>query len=480
MSDRSSTGNGPPVRPTLLYRWAVVLLVPAALMLLRVPAGVTVPGWRLFAIFVGTILGLILQPLPLGAMALIGVAAASMSGGLPPGQALSGYADPLVWMVLAAFCISRGMIKTGLGRRIALWFIRAIGHSSIGLGYSVVAADTLLGMVVPSNGARVGGVIFPIVKSLAEAYESTPGPTAGRLGAFLILMVYHCDMTVSAMFFTGNAANPLIVSLAKQVTGIELSYTRWAVGGIVPALASMAVVPMVLWRVRAPSVRRTPAAAAFASAELDRLGPPSSAERIMLGVFALTTILYVTKAWHGIDYPVTALAGLGALLVTRVLTWDDVLAERSAWDTFVWYGAIYAMARALNESGLSSAFAQSLGGVASGWSWWMVVPVLLAIYLYAHYAFATITAHVSAMYVPFAIVMLAAGTPPILTVLTMAYVSSLGASLTHYGTTSSPIYYGAGYLSQGAWWRVGLLVATVNALVWMACGLVWWKALGWW
>jgi len=461
-------------------RWALVALVPAALALVPAPAGVTAAGWRLFAIFAGTILGLILQPLPLGAMALIGVVAAAASGALPAGQALSGYADPLVWMVLAAFCIARGMIKTGLGRRIALWFIRAIGHSSLGLGYSVVASDTLLGMVVPSNGARVGGIIFPIVKSLAEAYESTPGPTAGRLGAFLMLMVYHCDMTVAAMFFTGNAANPLIVSLAKQVTGIELTYTRWAVGAIVPALASMVIVPMVLWRVRPPSIRRTPAAAAFASTELDRLGPTTRPERIMLGVFAVTTILYVTRAWHGIDYPVTALAGLCALLLTRVLTWDDVLAERSAWDTFVWYGAIYAMARALNEANLTRVFAQSVGGLTAGAQWGMVLAGLLTIYLYAHYAFATITAHVSAMYVPFAIVMLAAGTPPIVAILSMGYVSSLGASLTHYGTTSSPIYYGAGYLSQGAWWRVGLLVATVNALVWVGFGLAWWKLLGWW
>jgi DASS family divalent anion:Na+ symporter len=475
-----ASGQAPSVRSRLPYRWAAVLVVPATLMLVPAPAGVTAAGWRLFAIFAGTILGLILQPLPLGAMALIGVAAASISNALPPGQALSGYADPLVWMVLAAFCIARGMIKTGLGRRIALWFIRAIGHSSIGLGYSVVASDTLLGMVVPSNGARVGGIVFPIVKSLAEAYESRPGPTAGRLGAFLMLMVYHCDVTVSAMFFTGNAANPLIVSLAKQVTGIEVSYARWAIGGIVPAVASMAVVPMVLWRVRAPSVRQTPAAAAFAAAELERLGSLTSAERIMLAIFGATTILYVTRAWHGIDYSVTALAGLGALLLTRVLTWDDVLAERSAWDTFVWYGAIYAMARALNEAGLSRVFAQSVGRVAVGERWWMVVPLLLAIYLYAHYAFATITARVSAMYVPLAIVMLAAGTPPIVTVLTMAYVSSLGASLTHYGTTSSPIYYGAGYLSQAAWWRVGLIVTTVNGLVWVACGLLWWKVLGWW
>ena len=461
-------------------KWTAVLAVPAIVLLFPAPAGVTVEGWRLFAIFVGTILGLILQPLPLGAMALAGVATAAATGALPPAQALAGYAEPLVWMVLAAFCIARGMIKTGLGRRIALWFIRAIGRSTIGLGYSVVASDALLGMVVPSNGARVGGIIFPIVKSLAEAYDSRPGPTAARLGAFLMLMVYHCDVTVSAMFFTGNAANPLIVSLAREVTGIEISYVTWAVGAMVPALASMIAIPLLLWRVGPPSVTRTPAAAEFAGAELARLGPMTTAERIMLSVFGLTTLLYVTRNWHGIDYPITALAGLVLLLLTRVLTWDDVLGERSAWDTFVWYGAIYQMARALGDAGVSKAFAQAAGGFTFGASWAIALLALLAIYLYAHYAFATITAHVSAMFVPFAIVMLAAGAPPYLTVLSLGYLSTLGASLTHYGTTSSPIYSGAGYLTQGAWWRLGLLVATANAVVWVAFGFVWWKLLGWW
>src|SRR6185436_7337861 len=245
-------------------KWAVVLLIPAAIVLAPVPAGVTVQGWRLLAVFVGTILGLMVQPLPLGAMALLGVAASALTGALTAGQALAGYAEPLVWMVVAAFCIARGMIKTGLGRRIALLFIRAIGGTSIGLGYSVVASDMVLGLVVPSNGARAGGVIFPIVKSLAEAYDSTPGPTATRLGTFLMLMVYHCDMTVSAMFFTGNAANPLIASLARQTTGIEISYGQWALGAIVPALASLVALPLLLYGVRPPTIRRTPGAAALA------------------------------------------------------------------------------------------------------------------------------------------------------------------------------------------------------------------------
>lgn len=437
-------------------------------------------GWRLLAIFAATIAGLMSQPLPLGAMALLGLAAAALSGALSPGQALGGYAEPLVWMVLAAFCISRGMIKTGLGRRIAFIFIRAMGHTSVGLGYALVASDAVLGMVIPSNGARAGGIVFPVVKSLAEAYDSRPGSTATRLGTFLTLMVYHCDITVSALFLTGNASNPLIASLALQVAGIDLRYGLWALGALAPALASVIVLPLFFYYRRPPEVTRTPGAAEFGRAQLEALGPMARAEKVMLSVFALVTVLWLTTSWHHIDYAITALTGLAALLLGGVLTWDDVLAERSGWDTFVWYGAIFQMARALGDAGLTSALARTAGQLLTGVSWPLVLVVLLFAYLYTHYAFATITARVSALYAAVLLVILAAGTPPHLAVFAMSYVSSLGAALTHYGTTTSPIYYGAGYTTPGMWWRDGFLAATLNTAVWLTVGALWWKALGWW
>jgi len=188
----------------------------------------------------------------------------------------------------------------------------------------------------------------------------------------------------------------------------------------------------------------------------------------------------MTQSWNHIDYPITALAGLTILLIGGVLTWDDVLAEQNGWNVFVWYGAIYQMARALTEAGVTRVLAQAVGQLISGTIWWAALLVLVFIYVYAHYAFATITAHVSAFYAAFLLVIIAAGAPPYLAVLSMSYVSSLGASLTHYGTTTSPIFFGAGYTTQGAWWRIGLLVATINTLVWLAVGALWWKLLGWW
>src|SRR5678815_5221445 len=91
-----------------------------------------------------------------------------------------------------------------------------------------------------------------------------------------------------------------------------------------------------------------------------------------------------------------------------------------------------------------------------GWKWWLALASLLLIYFYAHYVFASITAHVTAMFVPFLIVILAAGAPPYLAVLSLAYFSNLAAALTHYGTTPAPIYFGAGYTTQRTWWTLGL------------------------
>ncbi len=461
-------------------RWAIVLAVCAAIWFIPPPSGITPKSWHLLAIFVATITGSIVRPVPGGAMVLIGVAALALTGTLTTEEALAGYADPIVWLVLAAFFMSRGMIKTGLGRRIAFIFIRAIGRHSLGLGYALVSTDMLLGMFIPSNGARAGGIIFPVAKSLAEAYDSRPGETANRLGAFLMTLVYQCDVIVCAMFITGQASNVLISKFAQQVTGIELTYARWALAGLVPGLISLAVVPLVLYRVFPPEIKHTPAAAQFAADELKRMGRTSRGEKLMLLVFVLVATLWMTTALHGINYAAVALLGICVLLLSGVLNWHDVVSERGAWDVFIWYGGLVRMAGALGETGITKRFAEAAASFALGWKWWLALGLLLLIYFYAHYGFASITAHATAMYVPFLVVILAAGAPPYLAVLSLAYFSNLDASLTHFGTTPAPIYFGAGYVKQRTWWTLGLLVSLITIPIWVIFGFTWWKLLKLW
>ena len=495
---RSQTRN-------LILKWAITIFSGLAIYLAPVPEGVTPQSWRLLAIFIATIVGSILRPAPGGAMVLLGIAAIALTKSMPLSEAmigtvtdparpdskaietlrikltLAGYADPVVWLVLAAFFMSRAMIKTGLGRRIALLFIRAIGHRSLGLGYALVGTDFLLASVIPSNGARSGGIIFPIAKSVAETYDSKPGPTARRLGAFLMSFMYQCEVIICAMFLTGQAGNLLIQRFARQQGGIDLNYQTWLLGGIAPSLVCLTITPLLLYRLFPPEVTYTPDAAKFARPELEKMGRMTWREKVMLLVFALVALLWTTtNRLHGIDYSVVAMAGVCVLLLTNVICWEDALAERAAWDVFIWYGGMVRMAEALGETGITKKFAESSAGFTSGWRWWAALGLLLLIYFYAHYAFASITAHALAMYTPFLIVVTLAGAPPFLAAALLAYFSNLSAGLTHYGTTPGPIYFGADYVSQQKWWQLGLIASVANILIWSSVGLVWWKILGWW
>lgn len=463
-----------------LLRWGIVLGVAVGILLIPRPEGITPQSWRLLAIFAATITGSIVRPLPGGAVVLLGVTALSLFGVMTIEQSLTGFADPVVWLVLAAFFISRGMIKTGLGRRIAFLFIRAIGRHSLGLSYALISTEALLAAVIPSTGARSGGIIFPIAKSLAEAYESRPGPSARRLGAYLMTTVYQCNVVVCAMYLTGQASNPIIARLAREVTGIDVTYARWIFASSVPAVVSLVLVPVLIYRVFPPEVKHTPAASEFASAELKQMGKTKWSEWLMLLVFGLVAVLWMTPGLTGLHYATVALIGICVLLFSGVLSWDDLINEHAAWSVFIWYGGLLRMAEALGQTGITKKFAESAAGLTLGWKWWLALAVLLLIYFYAHYAFASITAHATAMYTPFLIVIIAAGAPAYLAVLSLAYFSNLGASLTHYGTTPAPIYFGAGYVTQRTWWLIGLVVSLLTITIWTVIGFSWWKILGLW
>jgi DASS family divalent anion:Na+ symporter len=372
------------------------------------------------------------------------------------------------------------MLKTGLGRRIAFLFIRALGRRSLGLGYALVCTDFVLGGVIPSNAARCGGVIFPIARSLAVAFDSEPGPTATRLGAFLMTLIYQGDVIVSATFLTGQVSNAVIAKLANQVTGVELSYGHWFLWALVPSLVSLLVIPPLLYRIFPPQITHTPKAAELAARELSSMGPMSRAEKILLLVFGLVATLWITTELHGIHYSVVALTGVGVLLLTGVLQWSDLLAEHAAWDVFIWYGGLVRMASALGDSGITKRFAEAAAHYTVGMHWWAAMAILLLVYFYVHYGFASITSQVTSMYIPFLVVLRAVGAPLYPAVLMLAYFSNLSASLTHYGTTPAPILFGAGYVRMQTWWKLGLIASIANILIWTILGFAWWKVLGLW
>ena len=448
---------------------------------LPLPEGVDPQGWRITGIFFATIAGLMLQPLPGSQVVLLGVTMLVLVGRVPMERALTGYSAASVWMVLAAMLMSRALRDSGAARRIALWFIRAIGKTSLGLGYALHLTDLTLATGVPSITARSASIVFPIARSISSLYDSDPGKTAPRLGTFLMTCMYQTSVVASAMFFYSSAANILLGELAFEFTGLTITWASWFIAGIVPGLVSSLAVPYLVLRVLPPEIMHTPAAPEFAQTELDRLGPIRGKEAIVLGVFVFLVAFWVASSYADWLSPgLVAFMGLGVLFVTQALTWDAALSERSAWDVFVWYGGLLTMGGFLNESGSTAAFASWVGSWFVGVPWLLVLVITLIIYFYAHYFFASTTAHALALYGPFIVLLVGVGAPAAVVVYSLLFLNNLQAGLTHYGTTTSPVIFIEGYVSLRDWWRTGFYASVLNLVIWLAVGVVWWKVLRLW
>ena len=443
------------------------------------PASLTPQAWSLTGLFLCTVVGSIIQPVPGGALVLLAITLTPLLTGMKLSDALSGYADTTVWLVQAAFFISRALIDTGLARRIALGFVKLFGKSTLGVSYALSLSDMVLATIIPSNGARSGGVILPIVRSIAELYGSKPGETSRRMGAFLMVGVYQSICVTAAMFYTGQASNPLAAQMAGTF-GYRVTWAGWLVAGIVPGLCSLALVPWVVMKLYPPEVTRTPEASAFAHEELVRMGPMSSQEKILLAVFIGVCGAWVSSSWTGIDITVAALCGAISLLLTGVLQWSQVIGERAAWDIFIWYGGLLRLGKALNEQHVTETFAKSVGAHFAALDWLPLMLVALLIFYYSHYFFASITAHLLAMYAPFLALLAAKGAPLGFVVFSFACFANLSAGLTNYGTTPSPMFFAQGYVALKDWWRVGFVVSLLHLTVWGTIGFGWWKLLGLW
>lgn len=480
-SDSFVARHGRAVRIAIL----IALYLVVAHVLPR-PESVAPAGWRITAIFLATIAGLMLQPLPGAVVVLIGLMMFVLVGRMPMQEALSGFASPSVWLVVAAMMISRVLRDTGLARRVALLFVRQFGGSSLGVSYSLVMTDVTLASGIPSITARSGGIVLPITRSIAELYESRPGPTSRRLGEFLMASIYQGSAVACAMFLTGQASNVLAVGLAAQYAKVTISWTSWLVAGAVPGIVSCIVVPYGVYRMLTPEIRHTPGAAAYARDELERMGPMRWRERTVLCVFCGVIFLWMTSQWHArligfqLDVTFVAFMGLAVLLIADVVTWSDAISERSAWDVFVWYGGLLTMGDVLNRTGSTAALAGYIGSWFTGFTWFPVLLMTIVLYFYAHYAFASITAHMLSMFPPFVVMLIGLGTPPPLAVYALACMANLTAGLTHYGTTTAPIIFAEGYVSQADWWRVGFAMSIVNIVIWVTIGFGWWKLVGFW
>ncbi|HEY0331441.1 MAG TPA: DASS family sodium-coupled anion symporter [Rhodopseudomonas sp.] len=484
------------VLPRPLPTAVVVCLTLVIWFAIPVPAGVAPNAWHLFALFVGTIVAIIGKAMPLGALSMIAIALVAITGVSNPGKpaaaltdALSGFANPLIWLIVSAVMVALAVTKTGLGRRIGFYFVKLFGRKTLGIAYGLVFSELVIAPVTPSNTARGGAIIHPIMRSIADSYGSSPEQgTQNSIGRYLALVNYNTNPITSAMFITATAPNPLCVALIAAATAgaISVSWGQWALAALLPCLVMLLVMPLVLYVLYPPQIKHTPGAKEMASAELVKLGPMRLPEAITLGVLIMMLAVWAgVPAWllgpaFGLDPTTTAFIGLALLLITGVLEWEDILKAKSAWDTLIWFAALVMMATFLGNLGLTKWFSLTIqGGITHlGMDWKASAAILVVVYFYAHYFFASTTAHVTAMFAAFFAAGIALGTPPMLLGLLLSFSSSLNMSLTHYATGTAPIIFGSGYITLNEWWIAGLVMSVVNLLILVGVGGLWWGVLG--
>lgn len=462
----------------LTWRWLLPLVVAFLLYAAPLPPSIETNARVLLSIFGAFVVALITTPLPMGAMAMVALTAAMLTGAVSGDAAFSAFGAPVLWLIVSALVMARGLTETGLSRRIAYRCIAAFGKSSLRLAYSLGLADLLLAPFIPSDTARAGGIMFPVARSLAETNESYPGATAERLGRYLMQSVYHVGVTTAAMFVTSMSANPLLVDLAKSTAGVEITWGEWALAACLPGGLALLVIPWLIYRLDPPSITATPEAPVWAREQLAQLGPMSSLEKWQILILGLLIAGWMTQPLHGFHPAVIAVTGLSLALITGVVRWDHVLEERGAWDALVWFGVVLMLAKALNEAGVITAITTP---VLSGFrfeSWLIAMALAVSLYVMVHYLYASMTAQIVTLYPVFVALALVNNVPAMVAALMFAFFSSLNASVTHYGSGSGPVVFSAAYVTQLEWWRTGLIIALAQLAIWLSAGLVWWRFIG--
>ena len=458
--------------PRMLPRRILPFAIAIGIWLVPVPAGLTAPAWHLFAIFVASIAAVLVGAFPLLTSTMIAVAAVVLTETIPAAKAFSGFANPSVLLVVIAFLVAQAVVKSGLGRRISLFMVSRFGSSSMGLAYSIVLTDAAIAPAFPSNTAR-GGVLFPIVLSVAQGSGSRPDdPEGRRLGGYLMFCGMASLAVSSALWMTATSANPIGLQIVKEF-GLEIGFGKWLLVSCVPALAAILALPWVVAMIYPPRVGRTPEAPLAARTALAELGPLARDEWITAVVFVVMVGGWILADTLKLNVTSIAFAGLGVLLMLRVLTLADIATQGDTLSTFLWLAVLFALSGQLNELGFMGYAGQLLAAQLGGLSWPMTYVLLVVIYVAIHYMFVSQSSQVLALLGVFLDVGIRSGVPAPLMAFALLFASSYFSVITPQAGSQNVIFVGSGYLNQRELYLLGLLITLFFMVVFLTLGSAW-------
>lgn len=431
---------------------------------LPAPEGLSIEAWHFLAIFFGVVVGLIVEPVPAALIGFAGVSLVAILGLMGSSKesiswALSGFSNTVIWLIFAAFMFALGYKKTGLGRRISLIMIKYMGKSSLGLGYAVAFSDLVLAPFMPSNTARSAGTIYPVASNIPLIFDSTPEHEPRKLGSYISWVAIATTCVTSSMFLTALAPNLLAVDLIAQGTGNTISWSAWASIMLPLMIPLFLLTPWLVYIVYPPTQKTSPEAPAWAAAELEKLGRITAKELLMAGLAIVALLLWIFGKNFGIHSTTAAISVVSIMVLAKVITWDDVVSNKAAFNVLIWFASLVAMAAGLKKVGVLTWIGNNAEVYLSGLTPTMLILSMLLFFFVLHYFFASTTAHTTALMPIFIAIAVKLMTPEQIVPFSILLAGSLGLMgiITPYATGPSPIWYGAGYISQARWWALGAI-----------------------
>ncbi|MCT7574859.1 anion permease [Aliarcobacter butzleri] len=450
----------------------VPIIVAIALWFVPAPEGLTQNAWHFLAIFFAVVVGLILEPVPAALVGFAGVSFVAVLGLIGNSKesitwALSGFSNSVIWLIFAAFMFALGYKKTGLGKRVSLIMVKYMGKSSLGLGYAVAFSDLILAPFMPSNTARSGGSVYPVAINIPHIFDSWPDKEPRKLGAYITWVAIATTCVTSSMFLTALAPNLLAVDLIAKNTGHAITWGEWASVMLPLMIPLFLLTPWLTYVIYPPTQKTSPEAPAWAAEELKKLGAITFKEYLMAGLATVALVLWIFGKEFGIDATTTAICIVSVMVLTGVITWDDLLSDKAAFNVFIWFSTLVAMADGLKKVGILDYIGKNAQTALSDLHTTSLLIALIVLFFLLHYFFASVTAHVTALVPVFMVI--AASLLPAEQILpfTIILAGSLGVMgiITPYGTGPSPIWYGAGYISQAKWWGLGAIFGALYLAV---------------
>ena len=472
-----------------LIKKLLPLFIAIVVWLIPVPDGLSSDAWSYFALFLGVVVALVLEPVPAAAVGLIGIVIAvvfrlvavepdvEVTAKAAINWGLSGFKNSTVWLIFVAFMFALGYQKSGLGRRIALFLIKTLGRRSLGLGYAVALADLVLAPFIPSNTARSGGTIFPIVNNVPAIYGSTPEQEPEKIGRYLCWTGFAATCVTSSMFLTALAPNLLAISIVEKLLGTEIGWMLWFTGFLPVGIILFLLVPLISYLICPPTIKLSESIPDWAGKELSVLGPLSGAEKKM-ALLALLALLLWIFGGSLMNSTTVGLLVLCLMMLTGVVSWDDIIGNKQAWNVLIWFATLVTLAGGLGQTGFLAWFSGEAGVLLRDFSPDWVMMLMVILFFVLHYFFASITAHVTALLPVFIQLSIAVpGLSEMKLSLLLCFTLGLMGVITPYAAGPGPIWYGSGFIPACTFWKLGFIMAVVFLATLVLIGFPWVNAM---